>query len=433
LSLAAVHLWGERLGGVSLDGPGSQAIFEYDPRFAARDLEPSPRMMPVRDAPYQFPGLAESFRGVPGLISDSLPDDFGNAVIDAWLREQGRPPESLDAVERLCYIGTRGMGALEFQPAEGPSHAEGEDLQVAELVRLADRVLNHREELGGDLSAEAAERTLRSILSVGISPGGARAKAVIAYNAESGQVRSGQLDAPAGFDHWLLKFDGVDSHRELGDGVGYGVIEYVYSRMARDAGIHMTECRLLDEGERRHFMTRRFDRQGGEKLHMQSLAALGHYDFKQAGLYSYEEALELAAQDLGLSHAAQEQLVLRALFNIMGRNQDDHVKNIAFLMNQEGQWALAPAFDVTYAYNPSGVWTAQHQMTLAGKRRDFSLADVEQAARGIGLGSGRVGELYERVRGALGSWPKYAGEAGLTPERIEAIEHDLFLELPIAG
>jgi len=376
--------------------------------------------MPVRSAAYSFPALAESFRGLPGMVADSLPDDFGNAVIDAWLARQGREPDSLNAVERLCYIGTRGMGALEYQPALGPTRQPANDLQVSELVKLASDVLAEREGLTTTLQEGDSQEAIRDILLVGSSAGGARAKAVIAYNPQTGAVRSGQLDAPEGFEHWLLKFDGVDSHREVGNAKGYGAIEYGYANMALAAGIHMADCRLLEEGGRRHFMTRRFDRAGNEKLHMQSLAALEHFDFKQPGAYSYEQAL-LVIRRLDLSHAAVEQQFRRMVFNIVARNHDDHVKNIAFLMRQDGQWALSPAFDMTYAYNPNGVWTAQHQMSVAGKRDGFTVENLRACAQTASMKRDAAERILKEVSDAVADWPRFAAEAGVPEDRAAAI------------
>ncbi len=298
-TLAEVRLWGTRIGAVSMPEDSRVATFQYDPQFLPSAIEVAPFMMPLRAVPYTFAALnPESFHGLPGLLADSLPDRYGHALIDAWLAAQGRTPESFDAVERLCYIGRRGMGALEFSPSLGPAPSPSHDLQVAELVKLASEVLSHREGLIASLAAGQREQAMRDILSVGTSAGGARAKAVIAWNPTTEVVRSGQLDdLGPGFAHWLLKFDGVASNRDkdtLADPQGYGAVEYAYSLMARDAGIVMSDCRLLEENGRRHFMTRRFDRgHDGAKRHMQSLAALAHFDFNQPGAHSYEQAFLL--------------------------------------------------------------------------------------------------------------------------------------------
>jgi len=415
--IAKVQLWGRTIGAVSLDEGRKVAAFQYDADFARSGIELSPLVMPPSERVVEFPGLPRNtFHGLPGLLADSLPDKFGNALIDAWLATQGRTPESFNAVERLCYTGTRGMGALEFAPVIGPKSRKASKIEVDALVRLAGEVLTHRGDLQGHFNAAGKEKALRDILSVGTSAGGARAKAVIAWNRATNEVRSGQIAAGDGFDYWLLKFDGVagNKDKELEDPKGYGAIEYAYHLMAKAAGITMSECRLLEENERRHFMTRRFDRlAGGAKLHMQSLCALAHFDFNQAGAYSYEQAL-LTIRQLKLPMAAVEEQFRRMVFNVVARNQDDHVKNIAFLMNQQGEWSLAPAFDVTYSYNPSGSWTATHQMTLNGKRDGFALADFEACAKAALMKRGRAATIIEEVREAVKHWPEFAAEAKLS-------------------
>jgi serine/threonine-protein kinase HipA len=423
-TLAEVQLWGTRIGAVFLDDGATTASFQYDRAFLASGVQVAPLMMPLSDRIYSFGALPpESFHGLPGLLADSLPDRFGNALIDAWLARQGRSPESFNAVERLCYTGARGMGALEFFPATGPMPGPSERLDVARLVALASEVLSGRERVRGGLGAERGADALRDILRVGTSAGGARAKAVIAWHPGTDELRSGQVDVGAGFEHWLLKFDGVHNNRdrELADPLGYGAIEYAYYRMATDCGVTMSECRLYREGPRRHFMTRRFDRTpDGRKRHMQSLAALLHLDFNQAGAHSYEQASQVV-QRLGLPVEAREELFRRMAFNVIARNQDDHVKNIAFLMDREGTWSLAPAFDMTYAYQPEGRWTSSHQMSLNGKRDDFTFADFEAVARSASLKRGRARTILAEVREVVGRWPDYAEEAGVEPARIRVI------------
>ena len=431
--IAKVQLWGRTIGAVSLDEGREVAAFQYDADFARSGIELSPLVMPLGEQVYQFPALSRNtFHGLPGMLADALPDKFGNALIDAWLATQGRTPESFHAVERLCYTGTRGMGALEFSPALGPKPGKAAKIKVDALVRLAGEVLTHRGDLQGHFHTAGQERALRDILRVGTSAGGARAKAVIAWNRETNEVRSGQIAAGEGFDYWLLKFDGVagNKDKELEDPKGYGAIEYAYHLMSKAAGITMSECRLLEEDGRRHFMTRRFDRlTGGGKLHMQSLCALAHYDFQQAGAYSYEQAL-LAIRRLKLPMAAVEEQFRRMAFNIVSRNQDDHVKNIAFLMNQSGEWSLAPAFDVTYSYNPSGSWTSTHQMTLNGKRDGFTMEDFEACAKSALMKRGRAAAIIAEVQAAVRLWPEFAAEARLDDERRDKIHKTHRLEFP---
>lgn len=423
--IAEVQLWGRTIGAVSLDEGREVAAFQYAPDFARSGIELSPQAMPLSERVYAFPALPRNtFHGLPGLLADSLPDKFGNALIDAWLATQGRRPESFNAVERLCYTGARGMGGLEFAPALGPKARTATKIEMDALVRLAGEVLTHRGDLQGHFQEEGKGKALRDILRVGTSAGGARAKAVVAWNRATNEVRSGQIAAGEGFEYWLLKFDGVagNKDKELEDPKGYGGIEYAYHRMAKAAGITMSECRLLEENGRRHFMTRRFDRLAdGAKLHMQSLGALAHFDFNQAGAYAYEQAL-LTIRQLKLPMAAVEEQFRRMVFNIAARNQDDHVKNIAFLMDRQGEWSLAPAFDVTYSYNPSGSWTATHQMTLNGKRDGFTLADFEACAKAALMKRGRAASLIEEVQAAVKRWPEFAAEAQLPDEWGNKIE-----------
>ena len=408
---ASVNLWGRRIGAVSWDAGRGVGVYQYDPAFPSAGIDLSPFEMPVRERPYGFPALGESFMGLPGLLADSLPDRFGNRLIDVWLAETGRSLDSFNPVDRLCYVGTRGVGALEYQPAIPRADRRGE-LALAQLVDLANRVLDERNRLSGRLDDREA---LDDILSVGTSAGGARAKAVLAWNPDTGEFRSGQVDTKAGFEHWILKFDGIAGNRdrELADPLGYGRIEYAYHLMALAAGIEMNECRLHGEGGRSHFMTRRFDRDAaGGKVHMQSLAGLRHFDYNDAGAHSYEQAME-TIRGLGLGTGAAEEQYRRAVFNVVARNQDDHVKNISFLMNGAGEWRLSPAYDVTYAYNPRGPWTGRHQMSLAGKRSGFERADLLRFAKTSALKAPRAARVIDEVLEAVADWPRFAVEAGV--------------------
>jgi len=422
--IARVKLWGRVIGAVSLSEGDSVASFQYDPDFAQSGIQVSPIVMRLSSQVYRFPALSpQAFHGLPGLLADSLPDKFGNALIDAWLAREGRTPASFSAVERLCYTGTRGLGALEFSPVLGPRNQKPSEIRIDALVELASEVLANRNALAGDLKEVGSEKTLKDILRVGTSAGGARAKAVIAWNPATQEVRSGQVRAGEGFEYWLLKFDGVRANRdkELDDPSGYGAIEYAYHLLARTAGIEMTECRLLEEHGRRHFMTRRFDRlPGGEKLHLQSLGALAHYDYNAAGAYSYEQALMVMRQ-LELPIEQIEQQFRRMLFNVVARNQDDHVKNISFLMDRTGAWSLAPAYDVCYSYNPRGQWTAAHQMTINGKRDGFTREDFAACAKVAFLKKGRSDTLLEEVCAAVARWPEFAAAARVPEAEMQAI------------
>lgn len=430
-TVAEVKLWGRTIGAVSLEDGDDVAAFEYDPAFAQSGIEISPVAMPLARRVYSFPELSRmSFHGLPGLLADSLPDKFGHALIDAWLAAQGRTPRSFNAVERLCYTGDRGMGALEYAPATGPKRSVSRQINVDQLVALATEILTHRNALDVSFADESRERAMADILQVGTSAGGARAKAVIAWNPSTNEVHSGQVKNRKGFEYWVLKFDGVSGNKdkELEDPMGYGGIEYAYYCMAKEAGIGMSECRLLEENGRRHFMSRRFDRlEGGEKLHMQSLGALAHYDYNMAGVYSYEQAL-LVMRQLKLPMQSIEEQFRRMVFNVIARNQDDHVKNIAFLMDKTGKWSLSPAFDVTYSFNPSGAWTAVHQMTINGKRDKFNMDDFRVCAKTASMKRGRAEKIIDEVKQAVSRWKTFANDAGVDPAKRDQVQRVLRLD-----
>ena len=421
MTTAFVRLWGKRVGAVLLDGPGEVATFEYDRDFVAGGIEVSPLEMPLSaNRLYRFPGLArEAFSGLPGLLADSLPDRFGNRLIDEYLAANGMSRAEFDSVQRLCYVGDRGIGALEFEPASGPGADADTDVDVAALRELAADVLADRAKWTADMTSVGA---IAEILQVGTSAGGARPKAVVAWNPQTDQIRTGQADAPAGFEHWILKFDGVSERgREVGSSAGYGQVEYAYSLMAAEAGIEMSTCRLYDEGGRHHFMTKRFDRLGtADKLHMQSLAGLCHFDFNDPRAYSYEQAF-LAITQLGLGGDAHEQQFRRMLFNVIARNQDDHVKNIALLMSPDGRWSLSPAFDLTWSFNPQGRFTSTHQMSINRKRDNFTLEDFRACSENALLRRGRWSDVLAEVQIAVSRWPEFAAQAGVPDDRAEAI------------
>ncbi|MCH8858355.1 MAG: type II toxin-antitoxin system HipA family toxin [Proteobacteria bacterium] len=416
MTIAEVKLWGKAIGAVSWDDKTGLANFEYEPAFIDSGIEIAPIMMPLSKRIYTFPALSHStFHGLPGLLADSLPDDFGNALIDAWLAREGRDHGSFNPVERLCYTGSRGMGALEYAPAQGPLGTKSTSIDIQALVELASEILTKRNQLRGSFAPLDRENSLTDILQVGTSAGGARAKAIIAWNPKTNEVRSGQVKAGTGFSYWLIKFDGVSGNKdkELEDPAGYGRIEYAYYKMALAAGIEMKECRLLEENGRSHFMTRRFDRSdSGRKIHMQSLCAMEHFDFKKAGAHSYEQALR-TIRALSMPMDRIEEQFRRMAFNIVGRNQDDHVKNIAYLMDQSGTWSLSPAYDMTYSYNSRGDWTASHQMSLNGKRDNFTIDDFRACARNASMKRGRADEILRQAQDIVLKWDKFAREAGV--------------------
>jgi len=418
VDVAYVKLWERRLGAVAWNENRGCADFEYDPAFIKQGLEVSPLMMPLGKQVYSFSGLkAETYHGLPGMLADALPDRFGNNLIDLWLARQGRTPAHFSPVERLCYMGTRAMGALEFEPALEPRLEKSVPLEMAELVELTSRILDHKKTLTANFLKNRQD-ALKAIIRVGTSAGGNRAKAVIAWNSKTGEVLSGHVDVPEGFEPWILKFDGVNDE-SLGGPKGFGRIEYAYYLMAVKAGIEMSSCRLLMENGRAHFMTRRFDRdREGRKIHAQSLCALAHYDFNAAGEYGYEQAFNIILR-LNLGHQALQEMYRRMVFNVLARNQDDHTRNISFLMNADGVWSLSPAFDMVWAYNPLGRWTDRHQMSVNGKRTDFTIADLEVPAKEYDIRG--AAKIREEVAKAVAEWPKFACLAEVDAKMSEAI------------
>ncbi len=419
VEVATVGLWGRDVGAVAWNADRGIGEFEYDPSFVRQGINIAPLTMALRAGIFSFPTLnRDTFHGLPGLLADSLPDRFGNRIIDAWLARQGRRPEDFTPVERLCYMGVRGMGALEFRPAIGPAARKSVPFEVAELTGLVRDILRHRTEWVVNLKGDRAD-ALNTIIRIGTSAAGNRAKAVIAWNPKTEEVRSGQMNAPKGFEPWILKFDGV-ADDALGDPRGYGRVEYAYHKMAVAAGMVMNPCHLMEENGRAHFMTRRFDRDNKRgKLHMQSLCALAHYDFNAAGEYGYEQALSVV-QQLNLGHSALQELYRRMLFNVLARNQDDHTRNIAFLMDQQGVWTLSPAYDVVWAYNPKGKWTDRHQMTINGKRTDFNRADLLGVAKNFGIKS--AGDMLDEVADAVSLWPEFARACGVDKSLIAQVK-----------
>ncbi len=420
-TLAAIKIWNHREGAILWDESKNVGFFEFDKDFVKLSFDLSPLMLPIEDARkgrrvYSFPFLNyETFKGLPGLLADSLPDKFGNQVIDAWLAQQGRSSQLFNPVDRLCYIGKRGMGALEFEPESGQLATPSNPLEIEALVQFAREVLDQRATFKTNLQSENG---FSDLLQVGSSAGGARAKAIVAYNPSTGEVRSGQIDGLAGYDYWLIKFDGVTNH-QLGDPKGYGNIEYAYYLMAQAAGITMMESQLKKENQRAHFMTKRFDRLNNQKLHTQTLCGLAHFDYNIPGAYSYEQAFQIMRQ-MQLPYTDMEELFRRMVFNIMARNQDDHTKNISFLMNPEGKWSLSPAYDITFAYNPSNFWLKSHQMTINGKKDNLNLTDVLTVAKNVHLK--KPTQLIQECREAIVRWGEFADAAFINSEQQAEIK-----------
>jgi serine/threonine-protein kinase HipA len=413
-----VRIWGKDVGAVAADPTLDAYVFEYEPSWRRNKVELSPFLMPVGGTQglFVFPSLAPSFHRLPGLLADALPDKFGNALIDAWMARRGIGKESVTALDRLAYMGKRSMGALELRPAMGSSTESKKPLEMKSLVESARRVL--RGDFAGDADAEAA---LANIIRVGTSAGGARAKAVIAWNPKTEEIRSGQFAVPEGFEHWLLKFDGIGEDLALGTTGDYGRIEYAYHLMATRAGITMEPCRLLRENGRAHFMTRRFDRDGNRKHHVQTLCALQHLDYNQRATHGYEQYF-LSIQRLGMGDPAMQEAFRRMAFNVMARNCDDHTKNFAFRMREGGGWELAPAYDVTHAHSPTSEWTSQHLMSVNGVFGEISRADLLTVADRFLIPNARG--ILGDVRSAVNEWHGFATEAGVPVAKIERITSD---------
>jgi len=425
VDFAWVRLWEQDAGVVAWNKERDIGEFEYEASFLKRGLDIAPLTMPLRSGIFSFPLLKrETYHRLPGLLADALPDRFGNAIINAWLSSQGRAIADFTPLERLCTMGNRAMGALEFKPACGPRPGKAVPIEIGKLSRLAADILHHRTGWAANLKGSKAE-AFKTIIRVGTSAGGNRAKAVIAWNPRTDAVRSGQVLPPPGFESWIIKFDGVKD-TSLGDPQGYGRLEYVYHRMATQAGIEMTACRLLKEGPRAHFMTRRFDRDDSGKIHMQSLCAMAHYDFNATGQTSYEQALQVI-QRLELGYPAMEELFRRMVFNVLARNQDDHTRNIAFLMDRKGRWRLSPAFDLVWAYNPSGKYTHRHQMSINGKRDDFNKKDLLAVADQFGIRN--AGAIMEQAATALSAWPRLAAMEEVPKELLSSVQKSLRLGL----
>ncbi|MBA3017556.1 MAG: type II toxin-antitoxin system HipA family toxin [Proteobacteria bacterium] len=423
VSIAKVNIWNTFVGAVAWDDSRGYATFEFDPNFLKKKWNLSPLVMSIEDVSksrsiFSFPNLnKETYKGLPGMLADSLPDKYGNKLIEAWLARNGRDAGSFNSVERLCYTGKRGMGALEYEPATHAFDDSSKSIEIEKLVRLAKDVLSDRENLKTRISAGSDEGLL-DIIRVGTSAGGARAKAIIAYNEKTGDVRSGQIDGLENYDYWIIKFDGV-TNEQLGDPKGYGKIEYAYYLMAKECGINMTDSRLLEKNRRAHFMTKRFDRQGTKKLHLQTLCAIAHFDYNDPAAYSYEQAFQVMRQ-LRLPYRDAEELLRRMCFNVIARNQDDHTKNISFLMDENGEWALSPAYDVTYAYDPANKWMKDHQMSINGKRKDIERSDMVALAKKMNIK--KPDEIIEKIISKVMNWSKYADKAKVSAKQTKAIE-----------
>lgn len=417
VDVARVKMFGLPVGVFRWDERYEVAQFEYERSFVGRGLEPSPLMMPVREGRvYSFANLnRETFMGLPGMLADSLPDTYGRALFDRWLSLTGHT--SSNPIETLCFLGKRCMGALEFEPAIDISFNQNQLFEIESLVDVARDALKEKATFDTNL-ADDTKAAIAEILRLGTSAGGQRAKAIIAYNKTTGEVRSGQLEAPDGFDYYLIKLDGVTARAGFRETENYGRLEYSFYKLAKNCGIEMTECSLIEENGRAHFLTQRFDRENGKKIHMQTLCALAHYDFRLLRGYSYEQAFNVM-RSLRLPYSAAKEMFRRMVFNVVVRNQDDHTKNISFLMGEDGRWRLSPAYDMGYAYNPNGGWTSMHQMSIAGKFDDITKEDLLSFARANNIKD--ANDVISEVLDGVASWPAIAKECGVPSEMIDKI------------
>ncbi len=424
VDVAKVRMFGQDVGTFRWDNRRNMALFEYDDNFVSKNIEPSPLMMPVRQGRvYSFGGLDwETFNGLPGMLADSLPDTYGRALFDRWLNLTGRT--SGNPVETLCYLGKRCMGALEFEPATNPVASPGIRFEIDSLVEIAKEALSKKQTFGANLNQDK-KAAIAEILRLGTSAGGQRAKAVIAYNKDTGEVRSGQVDAPKGFDYYLIKLDGVSSEAGFRQTENFGRLEYSFYRLVRECGIEMSECSLIEENGRAHFLTKRFDRENGRKIHMQTLCGIAHYDFRLRHGYSYEQAFTVMRR-LRLPYSQAQEMFRRMVFNVVVRNQDDHTKNISFLMDESGTWRLSPAYDMGYAYNPSGLWTATHQMSVNGKFDNITRKDMLECAALNNIRN--AGEIIDQVCEATSRWTEIAKECDVPQNMIDIIKPNLLLK-----
>jgi serine/threonine-protein kinase HipA len=426
-----VSLWGKDIAAVVWDKEREYAVFEFLPEFAAAGIDVAPLIMPLEDIrrgdrTYYFPANRnnKTFKGLPGLIADSLPDAYGDQILEEYFASRGLSGQTFSPIDRLCYVGKRGMGALEFEPAQNSPQLDNSSVvEIAHLTDLAKEVLGRREEFQTELAE--GDESLLDIIRVGTSAGGAKPKAIIAINEDVSEVRSGQVQAPDGFTYWLLKFDGIEAGKVSDNPLGIGRIEYAYHKMALDCGIEMTECRLFEEGQYAHFMTKRFDRTyAGEKLHTQTLCAIAHFD--RDDRHSYEQAFQVMRR-IGLPYPDMEQLYRRMVFNIIARNHDDHTKNHSFILHPGGEWRLAPAYDLCYSYSSTGRWTNRHQMSANNKREDFTREDLLAVARNMGIKNAL--QIVDQVAEVVSSWNKYASEVGVKDTHREQIGKNLRISL----
>ena len=415
--VCAVYFDGFLVGALEYIDDDPAARFEYSPEWLQYGFSISPIHIPLRSGVFTFPSLSyPTYKGLPAIFADSLPDDFGNAIIDAWQARKGLDPSNFKPIDRLLYTGKRGMGALEYQPNANIGNDGIFEVDVTELVAMAQSVLTQREAFTATLTDENA---MANLLQIGTSAGGARPKAVIAINKERTKVLSGQVDAPDGYEHYLIKFDGIHdknkTRQTFGDPLGYSVMEYVYHLMARECGIDMMDCELFHEkgSNRRHFMTKRFDRVLNQKYHCATLCAIDHADFKKPGHYSYEQLLGVLRK-LNIGYESQVEIFRRMVFNVIARNQDDHTKNFSFYVDDDFKWNLAPAYDIAFSYRPGSEWVDQHQLSINGKRDNFSNDDLLAVAKLItNLTPKKAQAIIDKTKSVVSQWPVLAADEGV--------------------
>lgn len=429
VDVAEVKIWGQLVGAVRWDQNQHLGFFEYDPDFIKKGWDLSPLKMPISNGAriYSFPELRpgradteDTFKGLPGLLSDALPDKYGNRLINVWLAQQGRASNSMNPVEKLCFIGTRGMGALEFEPAQIKTNKTTFAVELDSLVDVAKKMLTQREDFLTNIGKDE-EKAMREILKIGTSAGGARPKAVIAYNPKTKDIRSGQGNVPKGFEHWLIKLDGV-SGEQFGESSGWGRVEYAYYLMAKDCGINISTCQLLEENGRAHFMTKRFDREGNIKHHIQSLCGLQHFDFNDMYGYSYEQVFQTIRQ-LRLTYPEAEEMFRRMVFNVLATNYDDHTKNFSFLLKKDKPWTLAPAYDLCFAFDESNHWVSKQTLSVNGKRLDITKSDLMTIAKANNIKKGA--QIIENINNVVNAWSDYANQAGVREDLKKRIQSNL--------
>lgn len=425
VDVAKVNMYGLNVGTFSWDGRYDIARFEYDDEFVKKGLEPSPLMMPVRSGRvYSFGNLdRDTFKGLPGMLADSLPDTYGRALFDRWLSLTGRT--SSNSIETLCFLGKRCMGALEFEPALSIQTGDDKAVEIDSLVEVAREALSEKNGFATNMN-DNRKSAIAEILRLGTSAGGQRAKAIISYNKTTGEVRSGQIDAPPGFDYYLIKLDGVSAKAGFKETENYGRLEYSFYKLVKECGIEMSECSLIEENGRAHFLTKRFDRENGKKIHMQTLCGIAHYDYRIHRAYSYEQVFNIM-RALRLTYSEAQEMFRRMVFNVIFRNQDDHTKNISFLMDEKGKWRLSPAYDMGYAYNPNGGWTTTHQMSVNGKFDNITRNDLLECAAKNNIKN--AGEIIEQIKEAAYGWESVAYECGVPKEMVNVIVPNLLLEI----